>query len=37
MGIRLKGGGEGSMRPYCQNLRVCIKSFYCIPLAATAI
>jgi len=22
------------MRPYCQNLTVCIKSFYCIPLGA---
>jgi hypothetical protein len=27
-----KGGEGGSMRPYCQNSRVCIKSFYCIPL-----
>ena len=31
MGICLTGGG--SMRPYCQNLTVCIKYFYCIPLA----
>ena len=22
----------GSMRPYCQNSTVCIKSFYCIPV-----
>ena len=28
-----KGGGGVYMRPYCQNLMVCVKSFYCIPLA----
>jgi hypothetical protein len=29
----VEGGGGGSMRPYCQNLTVYIKFYYCIPLA----